>query len=458
MGRMIADTGSAALVPESVAVAASVALLLFLILKWRWQAFVALISASLFFALLVGMPMGRITATVVDGMGKSLGLVATLIGLGAIFGAMLEHSGGAQALAGRLLAWFGEKRAAWALVLAGFLISIPVFLDVALVILAPLLIALARSQAKPVAAFGLPLVAGMAVTHAFVPPTPGPIIVAEALKVDLGWVILFGTITGLPAAVLAGPIWARWIIPRLRLPLPDPGENTGETFGSSPVSFRLVAALIGLPVGLIVASAVADTVYGRDGRTLWHEGLSFAGHPIVALLLATLLAMWLLGTRRGMSRERMLQLATDSLGPAGIIILVTGAGGVFKEVLVVSGTGELMAKCMATWPIGLVTMAWLLAAVVRVTQGSATVAMIAASALVGPMVEPMGLSQAQLALLVVAIAAGATTASHVNDSGFWLISRYLGMTERQTLQSWSVSSTIISVTGWLGALLLWRWV
>lgn len=454
---MIADTGPAALVPEYVAVAASVVLLLYLILKWRWQAFVALISASLFFALLVGMPMGRITATVVEGMGKSLGLVATLIGLGAIFGAMLEHSGGAQALAGRLISWFGAKRAAWALVFAGFLISIPVFLDVALVILAPLLIALARSQAKPVAAFGLPLVAGMAVTHAFVPPTPGPIIVAEALKVDLGWVILFGTIVGLPAAILAGPVWAKWIVPRLRLSLPDPGEKTAETIGT-PVSFGLVAALIGLPVSLIVASAVADTVFGRVDRAMWHETLSFAGHPIVALLLATLLAMWLLGTRRGMSRERLLQLATDSLGPAGIIILVTGAGGVFKEVLVVSGTGEMMAKSMAAWPIGLVTLAWLLAAVVRVTQGSATVAMIAASALVGPMVEPLELGQAQLALLVVAIAAGATTASHVNDSGFWLISRYLGMTERQTLQSWSVSSTIVSVTGWLGALLLWQWV
>src|SRR5690606_33378056 len=252
--------------------------------------------------------------------------------------AMLEHSGGAQALAGRLISWFGAKRAAWALVFAGFLISIPVFLDVALVILAPLLIALARSQAKPVAAFGLPLLAGMAVTHAFVPPTPGPIIVAEALKVDLGWVILFGSLVGLPAAVLAGPVWAKWIVPRMRLPLPEPEPDAEATeIRGVPVSFGLVAALIGLPITLIVASAVADTVNGRTARAGWHEALAFAGHPIVALLIATLLAMWLLGTRRGMSRERIQKLATDALGPAGIIILVTGAGGVFKEVLVVSG-------------------------------------------------------------------------------------------------------------------------
>ncbi len=441
-----------------LAVALAVGLLLFLILKWRWQAFVALLSASLFFAALVGMPMREITATVVDGMGKSLGLVATLIGLGAIFGAMLEHSGGAQAMARKLLDWFGEKRAPWAMVFAGFLISVPVFLDVALVILAPLLLALARTQKKPMLAFGLPLLAGMAVSHAFVPPTPGPIIVAEALGADLGWVILFGTVIGLPAAILAGPLWAKWIVPRLHLSPPEEADEPEQLEQGQPVSFALVVSLIGLPILLIMAAAVADVLNGRENRALWHETLAFTGHPIIALLLATLLSMWLLGTRRGAGRDRLLKLATDSLGPAGIIILVTGAGGVFKEVLVASGTGQQLAEKMAGLSLGVVTLAWLLAMVVRVTQGSATVAMIAASALMAPMVAPMDLSQAKLALVTVAIAAGATTASHVNDSGFWLISRYLRLTERQTLQSWSVTSVIVSVVGWLGTLVLWRFV
>ncbi len=441
-----------------LAVALAVGLLLFLILKWRWHAFVALLSASLVFAVLVGMKMGEITATVVEGMGKSLGLVSTLIGLGAIFGSMLEYSGGAQAMARKLLGWFGEKRAPWAMVFAGFLISIPVFLDVALVILAPLLLALARTQNKPMLTYGLPLLAGMAVSHAFVPPTPGPIIVAEALGADLGWVILYGTIIGLPAAILAGPLWAKWIVPRLRLSPPEDEEPAAEADQGAQVSFGLVVSLIGLPIFLIMCAAVADAVYGKVDRATWHELLAFAGHPIVALLLATLLSMWLLGTLRGVGKEKILKLATDSLGPAGIIILVTGAGGVFKEVLVASGTGQQLAEKMAELSLGVVTLAWLLAMAVRVTQGSATVAMIAASALMAPMVEPMDLSQAKLALVVVAIAAGATTASHVNDSGFWLISRYLRLTERQTLQSWTVTSVIVSVVGWLGTLVLWKFV
>lgn len=436
-----------------VAIGVAVVFLLALILWLRCHAFIALLVASLFFAVIIGMPLGGIIDTVVDGMGASLGLVSILIGLGAIFGIMLEHSGGAQALATRLISFFGEKRAPYALVLAGFLVSIPVFLDVALVILAPLLVALARSQQKPILAFGLPLLAGMAVTHAFVPPTPGPIIVAQNIGADLGWVILFGSIVGLPAAILAGPIWAKWIVPRMNLSIPEPPvEEEPDTVAPAPVSFGLVLALIALPIALIVSAAILETLYGRGARAGWHEFLAFLGHPIVALVIATLLAMYLLGTRRGVSREGLMELASKSLGPAGVIILVTGAGGVFKQVLVDSGAGQQLAESMAGLSVGAITLAWMLSTVVRVTQGSATVAMIAASALMAPILEPMKLSQPDLALIVIAIAAGATTLSHVNDSGFWLISRYLRITEKETLRSWTVASVIISLVGWLGAL------
>ncbi|GHC49233.1 GntP family permease [Roseibacillus persicicus] len=437
-----------------IAVLVAVVFLLGLILWLRLQAFVALLVGALFFAVIVGMPMGEITDTVVSGMGSSLGLVSILIGLGAIFGILLEHSGGAQILAKRMIATFGEKNASWALVVAGFLISIPVFLDVALVILAPLLLALARTQKKPMLAFGLPLLAGMAVTHAFVPPTPGPIIVAQNIGAELGWVILFGAIVGLPAAALAGPIWAKWIVPRMNLAIPEPRTEEEKDEEGDPVSFGLVLALIGIPIALIVSSAVTDTVLGKVDRAAWHETLAFVGHPIVALLIVTLLSMYLLGTRRGVDREELMHLATKALGPAGIIILVTGAGGVFKQVLVDSGAGEALAREMAGTAIGPITLAWLLATVVRVTQGSATVSMIAASALMAPLLEPMKMGQADLALVVVAIAAGATTLSHVNDSGFWLISRYLRITEKETLRSWSVATVIISLVGWLGALVL----
>lgn len=436
-----------------VAIGVAVAFLLALILWLRCHAFVALLVASLFFAVIIGMPLGGIIDTVLSGMGASLGLVSILIGLGAIFGIMLEHSGGAQALATRLIAFFGEKRAPYALVVAGFLISIPVFLDVALVILAPLLVALARSQRKPILAFGLPLLAGMAVTHAFVPPTPGPIIVAQNIGEDLGWVILFGSIVGLPAAILAGPVWAKWIVPRMNLAIPELREDEEPDPGAL-VSLSLVLGLIALPIALIVSAAILDTLYGKVARADWHELVAFLGHPIVALVIATLLAMYLLGTRRGVSREGLMELVSKSLGPAGVIILVTGAGGVFKQVLVDSGAGQQLAESMAGFSVGAITLAWMLSTVVRVTQGSATVAMIAASALMAPILEPMEMSQPELALIVIAIAAGATTLSHVNDSGFWLISRYLRITERETLRSWTVASVIISVVGWLGALAL----
>ena len=435
-----------------LAVLVGVAFLLTMILWLRMQAFIALLLSAIVFALVVGMPLGGITDTVVSGMGSSLGLVSILIGLGAIFGIMLEHSGGAQTMAKKMISLFGAKRAPYALVVAGFLISIPVFLDVALVILAPLLMALAREQKKPILAFGLPLLAGMAVTHAFVPPTPGPIIVAENLGVDLGWVILFGAIVGLPSAVLAGPIWAKFIVPRMNLAIPEPIELE-EKEDENPVAFSTVAGLIGLPIVLILAAAVAKTVIKEDPPA-WFPIVTFFGHPIVALILATLLAMILLGVKRGVGKEELQELATKSLGPAGVIILVTGAGGVFKQVLVDSGAGKEIAESMAEWPVGPITLAWLLSTAVRVTQGSATVAMIAASALMAPLVAEMGLSQQMLALVTIAIAAGATTLSHVNDSGFWLISRYLQITEKQTLRSWTVASTIISVVGWLGAVLI----
>lgn len=436
------------------AILVGVTFLLCMILWLRMQAFIALLLSAIVFALVVGMPLGGITKAIVDGMGSSLGLVSILIGLGAIFGIMLEHSGGAQAMAKKMIDLFGAKRAPYALVIAGFLISIPVFLDVALVILAPLLMALARDQKKPMLAFGLPLLAGMAVTHAFVPPTPGPIIVAENLGVDLGWVILFGAIVGLPAAILAGPIWAKFIVPRMNLAIPESLELTDYSEDENPVAFSTVAGLIGLPIILILASAVAKTLLVEGETPMWYEILAFFGHPIVALIIATLLAMVLLGTKRGVGKEKLQELATKSLGPAGIIILVTGAGGVFKQVLVDSGAGKQLAESMAAWPIGPITLAWLLSTAVRVTQGSATVAMIAASALMAPLVAEMALSQQMLALVTVAIAAGATTLSHVNDSGFWLISRYLQITEKQTLRSWTVASTIISVVGWLGAVLI----
>lgn len=438
-----------------LAVVTAVALLLAMILWLRWQAFIALLLSSLIFAVLVGMPLDAIPATVVNGMGKTLGAVATLVGLGAIFGAMLERSGGARALAKWMIGMTGPKGAPWALMVAGFLISIPVFLDVALVILCPLLMALGRSQKKPAYWFGLPLLAGLAVSHSFVPPTPGPVAVAELFGVSLGPVILMGTVCGLPGAILAGPLFGRWIVPKLNLPVPDAVEEDESLYFDRGLAW-ITLLLILAPILLILAGSAADLQWGKENRSGLHAAIVFAGHPVIALLLTTLAAMAVLAFREKAGKAELQELATAALGPAGIIILVTGAGGVFKEVLVESGAGKAMAAgLMERFSLGPVFLAWFLSTVIRVSQGSATVAMVAAAGLMAPFVEGADLSPMKLSLLVAAIAAGASTASHVNDSGFWMISRYLQVPEKQMLKSWTVAETIISLTGLGMALLLW---
>ncbi len=450
--------------------------LLILILRFRMQAFLALLLVSLVVAAsskLVNpeaVPLTRVAGTIVESMGGALGFIATIIGIGAIFGAILEHSGGTQALANYLVRAFGERRAPWAMLLTGFIISIPVFLDVALVILAPLLYALARDTKRPLLTFGLPLVAGMAVTHAFVPPTPGPVAVAYILGVNLGWVILLGVIVGLPTAIICGPWLCNKVSSGIEVTVPDVDTDLADEELNLP-SFGFVLFLIALPIGLILANTIveqmaaaglADNLSGDERKTQLAQALAeasplsqfftFVGHPVVALMISTLIAMYFLGTRRGVDRDTLLEVSTQALGPAGIIILITGAGGVFKGVLAATGITDALVSVFGDSGIPILVLAWVFATLVRIAQGSATVAMLTAAGLMAGFVD--GLSQPQLALVTIAIAAGATGFSHVNDSGFWMISRYFRMTEAQTLRSWSVVSTCISIVGFTIAMIL----
>lgn len=412
----------------------------------------------------------QIGGTVVNGMGSALGFIATIIGVGAIFGALLEHSGGTQSLARSTLKLFGVKKAPWAMLLTGFIISIPVFLDVALVILAPLLYALARDTKKPLLIFGLPLVAGMAVTHAFVPPTPGPVAVGYILGVNLGWVIGFGILVGLPTALICGPWLCSKVAKLVDVPLPDHVVEAEVEDGQLP-PVSLILGLIALPIGMILASTIVEQIVagGLDPslsnsarKTALAAALTssspliqiihFIGHPVIALLGSTLLAIWFLGTKRGGTKDEILELCTKALGPAGIIILITGAGGVFKGVLISTGIADALADVFGNSGIPVVALAYVFATLVRIAQGSATVAMLTAAGLMAGFTED--LSQPVLALITVAIAAGATGFSHVNDSGFWMISRYMGMTEKQTLKTWSVISIAISLVSFTFIMIL----
>jgi len=452
----------------------AIALILFLILKWRVQAFIALLVASVFVGVAAGtMSMTEVGGTIVDGMGSSLGFIATIIGLGAIFGAMIEHSGGAQSLANGTLKFFGEKRATWAMLVTGFLISIPVFLDVALVILAPILYALSRKTGKSLTKFGMPLLAGMVVTHSFVPPTPGPTWVAYEFGVPIGTVILYSVLVGLPTAIIAGIWFGDRMASKVHI---DPPELEAEE-ESNPPSFWMIAGILLLPIVLIVAGSLVEQSVGSgiaEGLSksdrgvalkelmadapIWQQTIAFLGHPVLSLLLATILTLWLLGAKRGATRDQLMEVSTRALGPAGIIILITGAGGVFKTMLGKTGVGDALANTLDGLGVGPLILAFLFSAISRIAQGSATMAMVMAASLMSPILAKMDLSDAKLSLIVVAIASGAAGFSHVNDSGFWMVSRYMRMTEKQTFQTWSAVSTAVGLVGVGLASLVWLFV
>lgn len=437
-------------------VCGAIAILLLLVLKLKIHAFIALLLVSILVGITSGMPLSQVVDSMEAGMASTLGYVATVVGLGAIFGQILEASGGAESVASNLIGKFGKDKAPYALTLAGFVIAIPVFLDVGFVILVPVIYSLARDAKKSVLYYGIPLCAGLAVTHAFIPPTPGPIAVADLIDANLGWVILLGTIVGIPTAIIAGPIFGRYIGNRIYAPVPDYLDVKENTGNKTLPSFTLVALIIGLPLVLILFSTLTNMLIKEDviSASLMTQVFEFLGHPFVALLIATILSLYLLGTMRGFSKQQLMNLSGKALGPAGLIILVTGAGGVFKQVLIDSGVGESLATSITGSSMPPLVLAYIIAVIVRVTQGSATVAMITAAGIMAPVLPYFEVSDPGKALIVLAIAAGATILSHVNDSGFWLIGKYFGLTEKQTLQSWTVMETIISVVGFLLCLLL----
>ncbi len=429
-----------------LAVIGSIGILLALVIWARLSAFLALLLASMLFGVFAGMPLIEIIENISKGMGNTLAFVATIVGLGAILGAVLEHAGGTQRIAQFLLDKLGEERAPTAFVLTGFLVAIPVFFDVAFVILVPLIYALGRKTGKSLLLYAIPLLAGLATTHAFIPPTPGPIAVADIVKAELGWVILLGFAVGLPTVLVAGLWWGKrvsrqFMVTAPDMELPDEGEQNYPKIG-------LVLSLIFLPIVLILAYTLTDLLVkqGYMAESILTRWLGFLGHPYVALLLSCLAALYWLGVRRGVSRDELQRIATKALAPAGVIILITGAGGVYKQMLVESGAGEMLATVFLQFALLPPLLAFLLAALIRILQGSATVAMITAAGLLAPALPDLALTAPQLALLVLSIAAGASTLSHVNDSGFWLVKQYLYLDEATTLRTWSMMTVWLSLT------------
>lgn len=438
----------------------SIGLLLYLVLRAKLHPFLSLLITAMFLGVTSGMPLSKVNTAIQNGLGGTLGFVATVVGIGGIFGQILEASGGTEAIARNLIRRFGKDKAHWSLVMAGFLIAIPVYFDVGFIILVPVVYALAKDTKRSTLFYAIPLLAGLAVTHTFVPPTPGPVAVADMLGADLGWVILIGSLIGLPVAILAGPVFGSYISKKIDVAPPkhmmEELNNGTEQSECSLPSFTAVATIIGMPLMLMVVKSVIELLiklgYMQEG--IVYDISVFVGHPFTALIIATLMAAYFLGTRRGFTRKQLLDVSAKALAPAGMIILIIGSGGAFKEMLIQSGVGNVLAEGISATKLPPIVLAFIIAAAVRITLGSATVSMITAAGIIGPILEAYTLSEIHLALIVISIASGATILSHVNDSGFWLVGKYLGLTEMQTLRSWTVMETIIALGGFGIALLL----
>ncbi|MEW2115889.1 gluconate:H+ symporter [Streptomyces sp. NPDC005474] len=480
-GLLLLINGTAGLLTVA---ALGIALLLVLIIKLRLQPFIALLTVSIAVGLGAGLSVTELFGTVQrsdavsvieSGMGGILGHVAIIIGLGTMLGAILEVSGGAEVLASRLLNLFGEKRAPLAMGLTGLIFGIPVFFDVGIFVLAPIVYAAAKRSGKSILLYCLPLLAGLSVTHAFLPPHPGPVAAAGLLHVDLGWVILMGVVCGLPAVVAAW-VWSAWIGKRIFVPVPqdmlEAAEEArraviadqrmvgvtpeGTTPGGTPpqetpVPLGTVLAIIGTPLVLILAATFSSIAL--DPST-FRSVLTFLGSPFVALTLALFMAYYLLGLRRGWSRKSLETVSTSSLKPVGNILLVVGAGGIFGAVLKASGVAQALSDTFNDVGLPVIVLAYLISVVLRVAQGSATVAIVTTAGIVAPLLSEGDHSQAFTALVIMAISAGSIFASHVNDGGFWMVAKYFGISERDTLRTWTVLETVLSVAGFAVAAVL----
>jgi len=435
------------------AVLIGVVVLLLLILLLRLPAFISLLISSILVGLISGLDGKTIIDTIQTGMASTLGFVATVVGLGALFGGILELSGGAKVIAQKLLKSFGENRSGLSLGVTGFLVAIPVFFDVAFIILVPVIYAMQSKTGKSLLHYAIPLLSGLAITHSFIPPTPGPIAVADIIGADLGWVMLVGFIAGIPTLLLSGVLFGKFIGNKIHINAPETWVEDKSSRKDLP-SFSTVISIIALPIILIMFATLskAGVIPIHDDKALDIIGL--VGHPFIALILTNLLAWYLLGKHQGYSSKELLDISTKSFKPAGVIILLTGAGGVFKQTLVATKAGEMLATALADLGMPILIFAFIAAALVRILQGSATVAMITAAGLVSPLILGATHSPIQLASLVIAIASGASIFSHVNDSGFWLVKEYLGLTEKQTFRSWSIMTTLLAFVGFSVSLLV----
>lgn len=432
---------------------AAIAALLVLIIKLRVHAFLALIIISALTAFATGIPTGKVVPVLLSGFGTTLASVALLVGLGAMLGRLLETSGGAQALADRLIRVFGEKRAPLALGVASLLFGFPIFFDAGLVVMLPVVFSVAHRLGGGILRYALPAVGAFSVMHVFVPPHPGPVTAATFFEANVGYVLLVGLVCAIPAWYLSSYLFGQVTGRRIVLPVPDIlGEaedvENPPAVGNVVMILLLPMVLIFLNTGLgtlATSGAVPESVSGQ----FWYQLLRAIGETPVALTITLVVASFTIGRARGLSGTAIEKTFESALGPVCSVILITGAGGMFGGVLRTSGIGGALEDVLAELGIPVILAGFIIAAVMRVAQGSATVALTTAAGLIAPAVLAGGYNSLQLAAVVVTVAAGSVVLSHVNDSGFWLVGRFLELDVKTTFRTWTVLETIIGAVGFV---------
>lgn len=415
---------------------------------WKWHAFISLVVASLFLAIFSGMPMDKIVSAYETGVGGVLGHLIGILALGTILGKMMSDSGAGMQVADFFIKKFGVKYLPWAMLLSGFIIGIPVFFEVGLVILLPLVISIRKSTKQNILLIGIPVLAGLSIVHGLVPPHPGAMTAIGIYHANMGHVLLYSLIIAFPTALIAGPIFAKWVHKRV-VPVGEPELIRVETKSNKLPGTGISFFVILLPIILMLISLIAPYLSMPD---VLQKFFLFIGSPVIALLISCFAAYFFLGYRQGMDKNLLKKLTDECLLPLASIILIIGAGGGFKQILIDSGVGDAIANMSEQMSLSPIVLAFLVAGLIRIATGSATVALTTAAGIVSPVVAHM--TGVNLELLVIATGAGSLMFSHVNDAGFWLVKEYMGLTVKETFKTWTVMETILSFVAFAFTLIL----
>ena len=409
--------------------------------------FLSLLIVAVIAGLLLGMQPSDLLKSIEEGVGSTLGGLALIICLGAILGKILEEGGAAEKISTTLIKSFGQKNIQWAVLLTGFLIGIPLYYNAGFVILVPLVFSIARKTGLPLLYIAIPMAAALSTTHCFLPPHPGPVVLVNAFKADMGKTLIYGLIITIPVVILAGPVLGR-MLKGIKVDVNNLFANKEVTAKKLPAA--LPSFLIALLPVILITLAVTGSTFLPEGNWL-KKIVLFIGDPTIALLIAVLLASWQFGLRAGKSIDTTMKWLTDAISGIAVILLIITAGGVFKQVLTDSGTGQYIASFSSQWKMPPLLFAWIITALLRVTIGSATVAGITAAGVVAPLVAS-GTTSPEL--MVLAVGTGSVFGSHVNDTGFWMFKEFFKLSLPQTFLSWTLMETTISILGLAGVLIL----